>query len=112
MHKDHVPEVPPGCQLLLRSERYPVHSFVKLHPASTPERPLAQVLTVQGHPEFTPAIVNIMVDVRSSMGVFDDATTAEARRRLVGKDGSGGEGVGRVGDAIWRVMLQDLPAAK
>lgn len=110
MHKDNVPETPPGCQLLLSTPRYPIHSFVKLHPDSTPENPLARVLTIQGHPEFTPGIVTEMVNVRSSQGIFDDETTVEARRRLPGKDGQGGEGVGRVGSAIWRVMLQDLPA--
>lgn len=110
MHKDVVTKVPPGCDLLLRSEKYPVHSFVKKHPASTPEKPLAQILTIQGHPEFTPDIVNRLVDLRSSAGIFDPEATAEARRRLGGKDGSGGEGEGRLGWAIWRVMLQDLPA--
>ena len=50
-----------------------------------------------------------MVEARQGSGVFDSATTAEARRRLGGHDGSGGEGLGRVGWAFWRVLLQDLP---
>lgn len=86
-----------------------MHSFVKLHAASTPEKPLAQVLTIQGHPEFTPEIVHLMVNTRAEQGIFDGPTTAEARRRLGGKDGKGAEGIGRLGWAMWRVMLQELP---
>ncbi|WVQ86130.1 hypothetical protein IAT38_008298 [Cryptococcus sp. DSM 104549] len=108
MHRDHVPSLPPGCQLLARSSKYPVHSMVKLHPDSTEAKPLAQILTVQGHPEFTPSIVSHIVDSRSELGVFDDEATAEARRRLGGKDGTGGEGFGRIGWAVWRVLLQGV----
>jgi hypothetical protein len=75
--------------------------MVKTYPSSS----TAHIFTVQGHPEFTPAIVSHMVDARSAQGIFDETTTAEARRRLGGKDGSGGEGYGKVGWAIWKVML-------
>ncbi|WWD20825.1 hypothetical protein CI109_105302 [Kwoniella shandongensis] len=78
-----------------------------LHPASTSSKPIAQILTVQGHPEFTPSIVSKIVDARSAMGIFDENAAAEARRRLGGKDGSGGEGFGRIGWAVWRVLLQE-----
>ncbi|ODO05880.1 hypothetical protein I350_04941 [Cryptococcus amylolentus CBS 6273] len=111
MHKDHVPAVPPGCLLLAKSTRYPVHSFLKPHPSSTPEHPLAQVLTIQGHPEFTPSIVGHIVNARAATGVFNDEVTKEARRRAGGKDGTGGEGFGRIGWAVWRMLLQDLPPA-
>ena len=50
-----------------------------------------------------------MVDARVASGIFDEVTAMEARRRLGGKDGKGGEGFGRVGWAIWRFMLQELP---
>ncbi|GFZ51384.1 hypothetical protein JCM24511_09146, partial [Saitozyma sp. JCM 24511] len=109
MHRDHVPSLPPGFTLLGRTPRYPVHSMVKLHPSSTPTQPVAQILTIQGHPEFTPSVVSHIVDARSAMGIFDDAATKEARRRLGGKDGSGGEGYGRVGWAVWRMMLGNEP---
>ncbi|KAL0242025.1 hypothetical protein I308_106199 [Cryptococcus tetragattii IND107] len=110
-HKDHVPSLPPGCTLLLSTPRYPIHSFFKPHPESTPSHPLAQILTIQGHPEFTPSIVNHVVNARDAAGVFDQATTKEARRRAGGKHGTGGEGFGRIGWAVWRVLLQDLPPA-
>ncbi|KIR70836.1 cytoplasmic protein [Cryptococcus deuterogattii CA1014] len=111
MHKDHVPSLPPGCTLLLSTPRYPIHSFFRPHPQSTPSHPLAQILTIQGHPEFTPSIVNHVVNARDASGVFDEATTKEARRRAGGKHGTGGEGFGRIGWAVWRVLLQDLPPA-
>lgn len=83
--------------------------MIKYHSSSTQSNPLAHILTIQGHPEFTPSIVSHVVDARASTGIFDPEVTAEALRRLGGKDGSGGEGLGRVGWAIWRVLLQDLP---
>ena len=85
--------------------------MIKLHPTSTPSNPVAHILTVQGHPEFTPGIVEKVVDAREASKVFDASTTAEARRRAGGKDGSGGEGFGRVGWAIWRMMLQARPGS-
>ncbi|KAK8850650.1 hypothetical protein IAR55_004569 [Kwoniella newhampshirensis] len=109
MHRDVVPSVPAGCHLLLKTQKCPVHSMVRYHPASTPTKPLAQILTVQGHPEFTPPIVSKLIDARSAAGIFDEEATAEARRRFGGKDGSGGEGYGRVGWAVWRVLLQEIP---
>ncbi|WVO16933.1 hypothetical protein L204_104619 [Cryptococcus depauperatus] len=111
MHKDHVPFVPPGCILLAKSDKYPVHSVLKLHPASTQSNPLAQVLTIQGHPEYTPSIVHHVINSRAASGVFDNITVQEARRRAGGRHGTGGEGFGRIGWAIWRVMLQNAPPA-
>ncbi len=105
-HRDHVPEVPPGFSLLASTSRYPVHSMIRYHPSSTPSDPIPQILTIQGHPEFTPSIVSHMVDARSATGLFDPNTTTEARRRLGGKGGTGSEGYHRVGWSIWRVMLQ------
>lgn len=109
MHKDHVVSMPPDFRLCLSSDRYPIHGMVKHHPASTSYQPLAQILTIQGHPEFSPELVSVMVDVRFSSGLIDEATATEARRRLGGKSGTGGEGFGRVGWAIWRMLMQDLP---
>jgi hypothetical protein len=85
--------------------------MVKYHPSSTEEKPLAQIITIQGHPEFTPSIVSHVVDLREGSGLFDPEMAKEAKRRMIGKDGTGGEGLGRVGWAIWRIMLQDLPPA-
>lgn len=110
-HKDVVPSLPPNFHLLLKSEKYPVHSMVQYHPSSSQNDPLARIFTIQGHPEFTPSIVSHIIDARVEAGVFKGQEAEEAKRRMGGKDGSGGEGLGRLGWAIWRVMLQDLPAA-
>jgi len=83
--------------------------MIKYHPSSSSSKPLAHVLTIQGHPEYTPEIVAHMVNTRSDSGLFDRPTTSEARRRLGGKDGSGAEGFGKVGWGVWRVLLQELP---
>lgn len=82
------------------------------HPSSsTGSAPLARIFTIQGHPEFTPSIVSHVIDARVEAGVFNVGVAEEAKRRMGGKDGSGGEGLGRLGWAIWRVMLQELPPA-
>jgi GMP synthase-like glutamine amidotransferase len=113
-HKDTVTTLPPDFHLLLKSDKYPIHSMIKYHPSSsassTSDEDLARILTIQGHPEFTPSIVSHVIDTRVDSGVFDPRVAEEAKRRMGGKDGSGGEGLGRVGWAIWRVMLQEIPA--
>lgn len=79
--------------------------MAKLHPKSTDEAPIAHILTIQGHPEFTPDIVSKVVDFRERTGVFDASTAKEGRRRMVGHDGTGGEGLNVIGWAIIRMML-------
>jgi GMP synthase-like glutamine amidotransferase len=108
-HKDIVPSLPPNFHLLLKSEKYPIHSMVKYHPSNSD---LAQIFTIQGHPEFTPSLVSHVIDARVKAGVFKGEAAEEAKRRMGGKDGTGGEGLGRLGWAIWKVMLQDLPMAE
>jgi GMP synthase-like glutamine amidotransferase len=103
-----VPDLPPDFHLLLKSEKYQIHSMVKYHPQN---ENLARIFTIQGHPEFTPSIVSHVIDAREKTGVFKGEVAEEAKRRKGGKDGSGGEGLGRLGWAIWRVMLQDLSTA-
>jgi GMP synthase-like glutamine amidotransferase len=107
-HKDIVPSLPPDFHLLLKSEKYPIHSMMKYHSQG---KDLARILTIQGHPEFTPSIVSHVVDMRVASGVFKGKDADEAKRRMGGKDGTGGEGLGRLGWAIWRVMLQEFPKA-
>ncbi|WVR08712.1 hypothetical protein IAU60_005770 [Kwoniella sp. DSM 27419] len=107
VHKDHVPTVPPGCHITLSTPRYPVHGYVRYHPSSDSS---VQVFAVQGHPEFIPDMVLRTVEARVHMGIFDDEVATEARRRAVGK-GDGGEGFGRVGWTVWRVLLQPGPSS-
>ncbi|OCF35878.1 cytoplasmic protein [Kwoniella heveanensis CBS 569] len=73
--------------------------------SNSPSPPI-QILTVQGHPEFTPDMVLRTIEARVKMGIFDEQLATEARRRAVGR-GDGGEGFGRVGWSVWKVLLQD-----
>lgn len=64
-----------------------------------------RILTIQGHPEFTPDIVKKIIDRRMADKVFSDEVGREALRRVRGKSDAGGEGLGRVGWGVWNMML-------
>lgn len=66
------------------------------------ELPPVQILTTQGHPEFTEPITTSIIKQRSATGVMDAATVAdwELRKHLPT------HGVDIVGRAIWDVMAQ------
>ena len=87
--------------MCLSTDKYPVQAMIKYHEGS--DRP--HIFTIQGHPEFTPEIVHDMVEYRIAAGIFDEATGAEARRRAWGKGRQGGEGLSRVGWAVWDFLL-------
>ena len=84
--------------------------MVKSHLASTTDNPIGHILTLQGHPEFEPGMVEMLVDYREKNGIFDGETTAEARRRIWGKNRQGGEGLGRIGWSIWKFLLTPIPS--
>lgn len=100
-HRDHVPEVPPDFQLLGSTSKCPVQGMLQYYPSSQ----RVHILCVQGHPEFSPRIVNYIIDARSASGVFNSEVTEEARRRAGYKQG--GEGRGVIGWGVWKVLLQD-----
>jgi len=120
MHRDHVPTSPPNAHLLGSTDLTPNQGMVMFDPASapTPENlasdapniPLTSihVLTVQGHPEFTPSIVSMTIDARA--GIFGEALTNDGRSRAAGipgkhhPDGLACDGVGRIGKAMWGVL--------
>lgn len=95
MHRDWVSTAPPEFHILLQSKQYSNHSMVRYYPGT--EKP--QIITIQGHPEFTPAIVSSIIDARSASGVLNETETAEARRRVQGGEGN------RLGKVIWSIML-------
>lgn len=103
-----MPFPPAGFKVCLTTPKYPIQAMVKYRPEPTGAdtgAPIPHIFSVQGHPEFVPGLVGTMIDIRDSQGIFDAAVAAEARRRAGGRDGTGGEGLGRVGWAIWNVML-------
>jgi hypothetical protein len=136
MHRDHVPALPPAFHLLGATAISPVQGMVRFAPSSassssapppapsstttstpntnegsTPDPDLLrgiQILTVQGHPEFTESVVSAIVEQRAATGAIDAPTAHEynARRRWDADDGRG-----RIARAVWGVVLGGVGAA-
>ncbi|KAH7890404.1 class I glutamine amidotransferase-like protein [Phlebopus sp. FC_14] len=120
MHQDHVPTVPPNAYLLGSTTATPNQGMVVFHPSSTPSAeslqatspvvPLSSIhiLTLQGHPEFTPAIVSCVVDARREL--LGEQLAADAKSRVGGlpgrsiTDGRACDGVGTVGKVMWGIL--------
>ncbi|KAG8815943.1 hypothetical protein FRC17_000528 [Serendipita sp. 399] len=108
-HRDHVPELPPGFQLLGSTTVSPIQGMIRPYPAITegvtPSSHDTHILTIQGHPEFTAGIVERIVNVREERGILSEARAAQAR-----EDGQKRhDGTGVVARAIWRVLLSPAP---
>lgn len=122
MHRDHVPSVPPSFHLLGSTPVSPVQGLVRFRsttPASShvtstnpPTSELSpaqhtlkdvQILTVQGHPEFTAPIVKKMIDAREESGILTGEVVKVARQKE--EQGWRNDGVGVIGKAVWGVVL-------
>jgi len=107
MHRDHVPVVPPPLHLLGSTPITENQGMVLFsdsdRPLPTADAPIPSIhiLTLQGHPEFTAEIVKEIVKVRSESGAMDKETAESARLRADLHN----DGVGSIGQAIWRVLL-------
>jgi hypothetical protein len=62
MHRDQAFGVPPNATLLASTPLCPNHGFL------IPSR----LITVQGHPEFTPDIMQEILQTRHATGLFSD----------------------------------------
>ena len=102
MHRDHVPSLPPSFHLLGTTDVSPVQGMVKYtdgkEPSTDPKD--IQIITVQGHPEFTSAITSRIVDVRETVGVMDIPTARQARERAEWRN----DGPGPIMRAVWKVL--------
>lgn len=98
-HKDYVPSVPAGTELIGSSPKCPVQGFVRYRDDGR-----VQMLAYQGHPEFTASIVDTMVNVREKKGVLGPEVVSEARERS-GRV-SGGQGRGIIGWGIIKVLIE------
>ncbi|KAL0958822.1 hypothetical protein HGRIS_014141 [Hohenbuehelia grisea] len=117
MHRDHVPAVPPSLELLGSSPvaynqgmvRYASADSTGSQADSQSSRPLTdiQILTVQGHPEFTKPIVSAIVALRSSSGIFDKALADDVARRSDFRN----DGVPVIGKVMWRILGIDAPVS-
>ncbi|KAK3297394.1 class I glutamine amidotransferase-like protein [Chaetomium fimeti] len=88
-HRDVVLELPPGVVPLASTEKCPIQAMY------IPR----QLITVQGHPEYTPFIMNEMLQARHKRGAIADGPFEDAMKRVADKH----DGV-----AIARVFLRFL----
>ncbi|KAF9037009.1 class I glutamine amidotransferase-like protein [Hymenopellis radicata] len=97
MHRDYVVSLPEGYELLAENDVCTVQGFVKEVEGKI------EVITVQGHPEFTEDIVDKLVTVRGESGILSqDIVKDVARRRKDPTDGA------KIADAIWKVIHGDI----
>ncbi|TRM66505.1 class I glutamine amidotransferase-like protein [Schizophyllum amplum] len=97
MHRDHVPDVVPGFELLGSTPICRNHGMVKYADADPHS---IHILTMQGHPEFTAQIVDKIIDARVQGGILDARTAQDyATRRAWTNDG-----VTVVGRTIWKSL--------
>ncbi|KAK7438067.1 hypothetical protein VKT23_018234 [Stygiomarasmius scandens] len=106
MHQDHVPTVPPNCHLLASTPISTNQGYVRFASNTPPpatgdqvDPSTIQILTVQGHPEFTQGIMDKLVVARAEKGILTKEIQEDAERRRVLRN----DGV-IVGQAIWRVL--------
>ena len=104
MHRDHIPEVPEGCELLASSPVCKNQGFIRYAPGTTSRTPKdIQIFTVQGHPEFTEGIVDKVVNLRMSTGVIDKPTGETAKARAKWRN----DGVPVIAKVIWKILGVD-----
>lgn len=103
MHRDHIIDVPPGFQLLGSTPIANNQGMIKLYTDKQPGSNIwdnIHILTLQGHPEYTEAIVTGLAEIRSKNGTITPEEAADAERRRYWDH----DGVGVVGKAICRVL--------
>ena len=103
MHRDHVPAVPPGFELLGSTDGCYNEGMVRYisgAPGRLAELSDIRILTVQGHPEFTKSIVSKVVGIRTDKGIFTPEFAQDAIRRNELRN----DGVEVIARAIWKML--------
>jgi len=102
MHRDHVPIVPLGFELLGSTSVSNNQGMVKFHVGTQKGKKLdnVHILTLQGHPEYTEEVINGLVTIRSQLGIISPEAAADAERRRYRKQ----DGIEVLGRAIWGVL--------
>ncbi|OCH88016.1 class I glutamine amidotransferase-like protein [Obba rivulosa] len=106
MHRDHVPEVPSSYHLLGSTTVAPNQGMVEFYSGTDPSKASPKdvhVLTLQGHPEFTRRISEVIVDARASTGVLGKDVVEDFQRRADWRN----DGVSVIGKMIWNVIGVD-----
>ncbi|GAA5876785.1 hypothetical protein JCM3774_003473 [Rhodotorula dairenensis] len=97
MHRDNVPSVPEGFELLGATDKCPVHGLVRYVDGTSPSEASfdkISIITLQGHPEFNSKIVNEVIAMRESKGVISKEVADESRENADQHDD--GQYIGRV----------------
>lgn len=104
MHRDHVPTVPPSFHLLASSPTSYNQGMVRFSSGANPSTPLSpiQIITIQGHPEFSEPIITAIIGQRTESGDISPEAAADAEKRRFWKN----DGVDIVGKAIWEILLR------
>lgn len=103
MHRDHVPEVPPPFLPLGSTSIAANQGMVLYSDSSKPtDRTLTdvQIITLQGHPEFTESISEYVIVARSGTGIFSADLAADARKRNAELDNDGV----KIARVFWRIL--------
>jgi len=102
-HKDHVPAVLPEFELLGFTAVCHNHGMVKYAPDASGKLAMLsdiQILTLQGHPEYTKGIVSKMVTNRTERGIF----TPEFAQDVIERNDLRNDGVEVIGRAVWEIL--------
>ncbi|KAI5476745.1 GMP synthase [Pseudohyphozyma bogoriensis] len=99
MHQDHVTHVPEGFEGLGGTPVSSVQGFVRLSTSEPYSPSCISIITLQGHPEFIPDIVNTIIDAREANGVLSKEFAAQSREDAVERD----EGI-RIGRLFLKIM--------
>ncbi|KAF7303763.1 Glutamine amidotransferase type-1 domain-containing protein [Mycena indigotica] len=104
MHQDVVSEMPPQFHLLGSTSVALNQGMVRLidgaSPSTTSGLSNIHIFTVQGHPEFTQGLVNMLLEPRLKSGILSAEVVEDARRRA----GWRNDGVTVIGKAILGVL--------
>lgn len=103
MHQDHVPCVPGDLKLLGSTSVSMNQGMVRFKPGHSGKLESLtdiQIITVQGHPEFTKDIVRKVIDVRADSGIITRELADDAKRRNVWRN----DGVHVIADVFWKIL--------
>lgn len=105
MHRDHIPTLPDDVQLLGSTPTCYNQGMVRLSPlaSNTPGKVALDqinILTLQGHPEYTEPIVSKIVEVRNASGIFPPELVADVEKRKHKQN----DGVSVIGKVIWGIL--------
>jgi GMP synthase-like glutamine amidotransferase len=105
MHRDHVPVVPSDFELLGSTSTSMNQGMVKFKAGSSSQLVSLsdiQILTVQGHPEYTKSIVQKMTGTRASQGIIPLELAEDVKLRSEWQN----DGVTILGKTVWEVLSQ------